>query len=102
MNKPTEEQIKEFWEWCGLQPPKCDIPNHMVVPPFWHCRPVELDLNNLFKYAVPKAVDIICSKNKLNRWNGYEGLFSFWMWQIRNPDSDDYALALFWAIKESL
>lgn len=57
MNKPTEEQIKKLWEWCGIEE-KLEgdtgvryyhYPNHLCdiqLPP--------ADLNNLFKWAVPK------------------------------------------------
>ena len=62
MNNPTDEQIKEFWEWCGLeyrQEPRtvCGYPSQEYRWCFGSRKleryPV-LDLNNLFEYAVPK------------------------------------------------
>ncbi len=45
--KPTDEQIREFWEWCGVTPSYQDIRDYIpTFPP--------LDLNSLFQYAVPK------------------------------------------------
>lgn len=59
-DKPTQEQIKRFWEWCGLKG-YCALwgcfrksPENCSVCTYWHYR--KLDLNNLFKYAVPKAL----------------------------------------------
>ncbi len=45
--RPTDEQIKELWEWCGIAEP--DI---FINKPFSKVTP--LDFNNLFKYAVPR------------------------------------------------
>ena len=52
MDKPTEEQIREFWEWCGLLYEGYGNANRLKaknLPP--------IDLNNLFKYAVPKLLE---------------------------------------------
>ena len=69
---PTEEQIREFWEWCGLT--YKDYPINYASnsceamcldPPLsgWYDQKEKLvsfktvpklDLNNLFKWAVPK------------------------------------------------
>jgi len=57
--KPTPAEIREFWEWCGLEHKRQDGID------YWYsadAKPLlngydkspELDLNNLFKYAVPK------------------------------------------------
>ena len=59
--EPTQEQIKEFWEWCGFKPPDMTrVHWHAKRPDFtdmpdgtW---PPDIDLNNLFKYAVPKLL----------------------------------------------
>jgi len=114
--QPTEEQLKKFWEWCGLErPPKsCKERNHMVVRkggyPF--CQPVELDLNNLFKYAVPKLgewsiefrlnlaelVECIITK-KVHHNDATDMLSCHPTWRIVGEGKDkDPALALFWAI----
>ena len=79
--KPTEEQVKKFWEWCGLKwfwnhNPKCQcgaIDNDdderswedqdkngewHLASNFWHERMDDVSrpefLGYLFKYAVPK------------------------------------------------
>ncbi len=58
----TKKQIKEFWEWCGFKRIKCpeikaegywlwdESGVHEVE---WH---LVIDLNNLFKYAVPNCI----------------------------------------------
>jgi len=102
--KPTEVQIKKFWEWCGfaISGTRYYLPGitlrYIVGQP-------EIDLNNLFKYAVPKlglndrikigwspvagemlyTVEIII-------WSQI-GLNEHLMWTDKDP-----ALALFWAI----
>jgi len=57
--KPTQEQIKKFWEWCGFrrvkdsesywQDPIDSFHTSLGLP--------EINLNNLFRYAVPKLMD---------------------------------------------
>src|SRR3990167_4398603 len=100
---PTQEQIKKFWEWCGIKQDSdrtwrdangLGVLISTIMPP--------LDLNNLFKYAVPK----------LKRWRiaNYPegamsefGLIRVWVttgdWDGMVEDNDP-ALALFWAIWE--
>ncbi len=67
--KPTDEQIKEFWEWCGWSIYQ-DIGRwHSIRPDgtrymgttdekFLPLLFEPLDLNNLFKYAVPKLFEM--------------------------------------------
>lgn len=105
--KPTDEQIKEFWEWCGVQP-------HIKITGVKYHAGMALDgsgrmesvypppdLNNLFKYAVPKLQYQVNLKNIRDGWlcmlfNGKQ-----------NPPrieviGEDPALALFWVIYEVL
>ena len=119
MTEPTREQIKKLWEWCGFKEvfskelwrfERYKETNHWWSAPngrrFDELPPV--DLNNLFKYAVPKllpkhdfsiywvldvdaqqgawAISMSC------RGYGKNGI-------IRLRDKDP-ALALFWAIWE--
>lgn len=59
--QPTQEQIKEFWEWCGFKFIHEDYtPIHTAELQYpdghleeWNGWGDLLDLNNLFKYAVP-------------------------------------------------
>ena len=84
---PTDEQIKKFWERCGFWQytiwhgfmgltshkewidPKGDIYGDNLPP---------IDLNNLFKYAVPKL-----------KRDGY----GFW---LRPVHRNEYAVAINW------
>jgi hypothetical protein len=99
--KPTQEQIKEFWEWCGFKfyQPIENGAIDVVYPDDTVClSPVKLafpllDLNNLFKYAVPKLtryemfiITGICHVH-VNIGSTYE-----------KGDNELPELALFWAI----
>lgn len=95
MTEPTKEQIKEFWEWCGFT-------RLEYLDRLWYQRlevslplALPIDLNNLFKYAVPKIW--VCDI-KLE-----EGIF--WCVKVAHPElgegkanNEDFALALFWAL----
>ena len=71
MNKPTQEKIKKFWEWCGFKyqeylPSFGNIPETReawLYPDGSKCflssfgtatGLPDIDLNNIVKYAVPK------------------------------------------------
>ncbi len=98
--QPTEAQIKEFWEWCGFE---C---YSTALEDLWFRMPgdesyklLPIDLNNLFKYAVPKldgfklfaqaeCPDMVFAEARtVNRY-------------FKAGDKDP-ALALFWAIWEA-
>ena len=108
MNKPTEAQAKEFWEGCGLKYE--DITDKhiwftLVYPSgnketIWRLQP-SIDLNNLFKYAVPKLVaivgrdksyTIICQTIYKLLWDNFAGSLGDFQSVL--------ALTLFWAIWE--
>lgn len=104
--KPTEEQIKEFWEWCGWH-----IKEEASYSSFFGSNQVTIyymspdgvgeeslppiDLNSLFKYAVPKFFEE-CGEVELatvlDRWieDILRGITSY--------DYKEVALALFWAL----
>lgn len=91
--QPTQEQIKEFWEWCGLTAVwnehdylKADKPT--IIAP-------GIDLNNLFKYAVPKL-----PAGSLLWYGGNKGYGCCINYPHIEFDNADPALALFWAIWE--
>lgn len=113
--KPTQEQIKKFWEWCGFKykPDElCGDPRSPHVKHAygwrapddikWQSEAPRVDLNNLFKYAVPKlqkqTLDVTlyldclsCPEAIIYRDNDSKE------WITRDEDP---ALALFWAIWE--
>ena len=110
--KPTEAQIKEFWEWCGLI--KNRKGNSYYDPSIANTEPRcaiigdGIDLNNLFKYAIPKlgengfgfCLSDSCSKppyhGDVYRY-GDDGETLF-----RHITNEDPGLALFWAIWEAI
>ncbi len=106
--QPTQEQIKEFWEWCGFRSKETTNKYHepitvLLEPPYFDSLIVgepKIDLSNLFKYAVPLVIKRLESRfdDKTNLGRGLELLFQKWIDKIR----EDYSLedALFWAIWE--
>ena len=121
--QPTEAQIKEFWERCGIHCHKWEGREDDLMGAgrcqcgesemgfedggkvFWYKSeiPYPIDLNNLFKYAVPKLVEqdyevtVRCFQAK---WEVtlFAGKQPFNDSEIK--DVEDPALALFWAIWE--
>jgi hypothetical protein len=113
---PTKEEIKEFWEWCGfekiiyLDTSNKPCASHWVHPMALGggCSELpEINLNNLFKYAVPKMASIQQFQSaEINiRYQG-----NWWVKLIpkslmgcdydENTNNDNLALALFWAIQK--
>jgi len=116
-NQPTQEQIKEFWEWCGFSQQNYgkkksggkyhnevwetevdDI--RWISPGNFDCGFYlpSVDINNIFKYASPKLTNIKLSKTDTNEYfvavvTEYNPLEKESKAFNRDP-----ALALFWAI----
>jgi len=114
--KPNDEQIKELWEWCGWKvlelPVRIDYDKEhpMKAYAYYHQSGVEgkewalfpqpeLDLNNLFKWAVPKlsGCELYWYHND-DEWRGFAS--SGYDEKLRSAEhyDKDPALALFWAI----
>jgi len=123
MNKePTQEQIKEFWEWCGFKHPTEKQAMWAKDPAEWwlwsdnlaYARPEtpKLDLNNLFKYVVPEVMER--NQNfvdlQIRRYiaPGYDDFLISYTCEIYSDNGQGSiikqagtpALALFWAIYE--
>ncbi len=101
--KPNNEQIKESWEWCGLEytaPYWVEVDG--VVAFYGESKPEYLgsiNLNNLFKYAVPKAVEELRIRPDVRHiHNAYGKLFNMWLEKMFYTNYKDPALALFWAL----
>ena len=95
MDKPTQKQIKKFWEGYGLYKKngKVEWWAELPFPP--------IDLNNLFKYAVPKldgawAVRLVHYVDSVN-WHAELTYGTLKYGEIKVADRDP-ALALFWAL----
>jgi len=79
--KPTDEQVKEFWHKLSV------LPYYEVQPPHPMAGVLKpIDLNNLFKYAVP-PLPVKYRHPILEKW----------VLQLTDNYEED-ALALFWAI----
>ena len=99
---PTEEQQREFWEWCGFKKlypwdNLYTLPNSDNTSIWVDMRDMELDLNNLFKWAVPKFISKE-AKNDLATYpiRAWNKLFRLWYEEMKT--TKDPALALFRAI----
>ena len=89
--KPTDEQIKEVWGWCGA-------PYRTEMDSWDRFGYPKLDLNSLFKYAVPKLEDPDISFFQFND-KTWEASIEWKSINLSGRDLDP-ALALFWAIWE--
>lgn len=119
--QPIEAQIKELWAWCGLCSHDWDFLSSYSPPDpdnYSKCKKCgliieghnyrqyqlpSLDLNNLFKYAVPKLLP----KHDFSIYwvldvDSPDGAWSVSMANTPGPNirlrHQDPALALFWAI----
>jgi len=101
---PSNEEIKEFWEWCGFT----YIMNYDDSSIIEECRsPIgerlvpTIDLNNLFRYAVPFLFSMglqthlasMSSTNHIAKITDAFGKFEDVISVAKDP-----ALALFWAL----
>ena len=113
--EPTQEQLKKFWEWCGLDLKhrfevadvgisicsKCGTTKPALLK---LCSAPSLTLDNLFKYAVPKLqdmgyqIDIVCLEHKGFSVSPFNVITS--SNNIIEEKNDKLVLALFWAIWE--
>ena len=85
----TDKEIKELWEKCGFN----IHPTQFVFP--------VIDLNNLFRWAVPLAVDKIMVEQDCSSELAYAILFKKWLQQLELniPHATD---SLFRALQEVL
>lgn len=93
MKEPTNEEKKEFWEWCGLR-----IDNdqgQLYIIDRQGYPNIHLDLNSLFKYAK----DAVIKKYGKKEWHRilHEWINSF---ASSLAEDVDPALALFRILKE--
>jgi len=115
-DKPTEAQIKEFWEWCGFgfavfrgdAKLWTKFPDGNYVDTEFELGAMPcIDLNNLFKYEPLTARGYhICTDTYKREVNGVMGQCSW----VTIKDSDGKVVAchtakeledaLFWAIRE--
>jgi len=108
--QPTRRQLKKFWEWCGVRYEPTGDWIKVILPDGGWCRVLlkswaiepPLDLNNLFKYAVPKVRYVGLTKPdgkdvySVGVRNG-PGIVGYEKYSF---DMSDPALALFWAIEK--
>ena len=106
-DKSIKEQERKFWEWCGVKPPCSRIGGclHELLDfktscmcDDWHYP--SIDLNNLWEYAVPKALGILAERGYIPP---IMKLFQLWYDELVSLTGDSSsveqgALALFWAL----
>ena len=96
MDKPTEAQIKEFWERCGFKRVNWKGWRGWEYPDLGATTELpSIDLNNLFKYAVPKAIAELIMTGIGTR-NSWGKLLKVWMdFYFEGIELES---ALFWAL----
>ena len=120
---PTKEQIRKFWEKCGFKYLAIQSFNNKTqewYPDprsgyFWEypdgsedLEPLPIDLNNLFKWAVPKMDSEMPNFYKFFHEKGNLLGEVEWSVIISTPNgsisnrNEDLTLALFWALYEAL
>jgi hypothetical protein len=102
--QPTEAEKKEFWEWCGIEQMQNNSPtvgaDMTLIGDKMLLRELPaLDLNNLFKYAVPKL-----AYTRLH-YSAFMNEFAAEVYKDMGgigymKHGQDPAPALFWAIME--
>ncbi len=107
-SQPSESEIKEFWEWCGFKETtreKYVSWNQTITLDVWELGDYsktdlpDIDLYNLFKYAVPK-LDSLTDINLYLRGEEWKVDLIFFDIPAVRGTSTDPVLALFWAIRE--
>jgi len=105
-SQPSESEIRELWEWCGF---KIDAEAIYTGAQLRHLPLIRrpdgyldnyyppIDLNSLFKYAVPKAVDTIMAEQQCSSDVAYAILFKKWLRELE-LDIPDHEGTLFWAL----
>ena len=105
MNEPSDKQVKEFWEWCGVGYEYWLNEIRKICPSVdgidcWE--PPNIDLDNLVRFAVPKVEKTRELTVNLHRIHGgyYGCLIETHFGEVSHhvADSKDPALALFWAL----
>jgi len=111
--KPTQEQTKEFWKWCGLHEVLASdgeyhwFKGEEIVSPTDDNHVPVVNLDNLFKWAVPKVTSMHGVGRRLqvkivSSWGESDGEYGVEISNMgkrlsiffdKNP-----ALALFWTI----
>ena len=106
--KPTDEQIKELWEWCGFKAEYRQFGYQLgtIIQPDGRRRDEypSIDLNNLFKYAEQPLVNhfIETTNTEEEYRQAYYEFLCKWLKDYIWNEPHDPALALFWAIYEVL
>lgn len=115
LEKPTEAQIREFWEWCEFKYIDKKLDEHWVFTPKGTDKRIsvygdrwitpdelavigflpQINLDNLFEYAVPKVREILNESEQIVY--PFHKFMLRWAYAIAISRKDP-ALALFWAI----
>ena len=102
--KPTDEQIRELWEQCGLHKHILSEVDYTAEMPHWKCitcgekfypegycgrdsvpnpLDMDIDLNNLWEYVVPVFIDKIMAEQKCSSDVAYAILFKRWLQELK-------------------
>ena len=105
---PTQKELTEFWEWCGFRSNAMKLSEGGWNYPNggWDIRLPVLDLNNLFKWAVPKVRGIELKLVNMEKTGNLSGQYCSAQVQrkdtgelIRSGYQTDLCIAIFRAIQ---
>ena len=108
-NEPTDAEIEEFWEWCGATVEEGSPTQRWIwcitfpdgITCYYQNLGDSIDLNNLFKHAVPQAVAKLADRDLSSTVEAYHKLFYMWLkLYLSDPVVDKEHVALFRAIQE--
>ena len=106
--KPAKKQEIEFWKGCGFERIDYLDTSGKVCATHWaHLLAIgggsallpDPDLNNLFRLAVPVAIEKIMTEQECSSDAAYAILFQKWLQKLE-LDIPNYEGTLFWAIWE--
>ena len=99
--RATKEQIQWFWEQCGVEFYENDG-RFWARTPSGGATELLIDLNNLFKYAVPRVVSYDLQNLPYKYEGQHTAIICMADGEYYKADSKDPAIALFWAIFKAL
>lgn len=98
-SNPSDKQIREFWEWCGLKVKETENIYHEPITVLQEpngCSLMvgepKLDLNNLARYAIPKL---------MIEYHNWRSVLHDWVDGLTG-DCEKDALSLYWLLAQTM
>jgi len=105
MDKPIENGMRKFWEWCGFRkagggwtdivykyPVEIDLPDPTSIFDGKYAQLPPIDLNNLSRYAIPKLI---------KEYTNWESVLHKWVDGLTGDYEKD-TFSLYWLIAQTM